>query len=100
MSLMKKMQPWKFQIRVNYYRALTTKPLKSVVQGHSNLLKDLIEAQKSLQFISQASLSAPTQGQLQIWMEHSTLIFENKNNVWKLFGYIVGGGKEKQNSIS
>jgi hypothetical protein len=37
MSLIKKMKPWKFQIRVNYYRALTIKQLENVVQGHSKV---------------------------------------------------------------
>ena len=56
MSLMKKMKPWKFQIRVNYYRALITKPLESVVQDHASQVKDLIEVQKRQQFISQAKI--------------------------------------------
>ena len=34
--------------RVNNQRVLTTKPLEDVVQGHSNQVKDLIEAQKNI----------------------------------------------------
>ena len=39
-------------VRVNNLSVLTTKPLKDVVQGHSNQVKDLSEAQKRYNYIS------------------------------------------------
>ena len=38
-------------VRVNNLSVLTTKPLKDVDQGYSNLVKDLIKAQKGAKLL-------------------------------------------------